>query len=588
MLNNAFFQYVSQPSRADRTYFKVMFFLISMPMIVQGGNTSVQDKVISDLAKLQSFELTSQEIAARPVGDFSSIGTDAACDFDSTVSTIQDAIDTGVAEIRIASNGTYFDNLLIDDQSIVIRGGFVDCVAANSNQSTSEFAVIDGSLVTTSVIRITGMVQRRVVRLENLALIGGSTLAGGEGGGLSLDVADLELQMLRVAVLGNSAGRGGGMNIDNGVGGVQGDIDVFARDVAIDSNTAITRAGGIYCVGLADVTFTGMSAVSNNTADRAAGIHMRNGCEISFYSELFPDSLTLFSGIMDNISENGAGGALITLGAELYLLGQKMCDGEQCLGSNNQSIVVANNHADDDGDGNGDGGGLYLEDSGFTSEVYANGLLMVANSAGGNGGGAYVGANATLNIERQSGGCWSENRCNFILANRSGSSAGLGGAFFVDGGSLELSQSYLEQNRADFGTVISASGETAFVTLEGVIMEDNGDDGSGDFSDFNVIRADLGATVFMRHSTVVDNNVQNSVFDVGVALDSSMVLLNSIIHDPNSGNVFGPVSGPLTISCLMAHEDSSFSGNQVVVDDPEFIDRLGGDYHLNPISPAID
>ncbi|VAW43687.1 hypothetical protein MNBD_GAMMA02-319, partial [hydrothermal vent metagenome] len=541
MLNNAFFQYVSQPSRAGRTYFKVMFFLISMPMIVQGGNTSVQDKVISDLAKLQSFELTSQEIAARPVGDFSSIGTDAACNFDSTVSTIQDVIDTGVAEIRIAANGTYFDNLLIDDQSIVIRGGFVDCAAANSNQSTGELVVIDGGLMTDSVIRITGMDQRSVVRLESITLTGGSTLAGGEGGGLSLDVADLELQMLRVGIIGNSAGRGSGMNIDNGVGGVQGDIDVFARDVVIDNNAAVSAAGGIFCVGRADVTFTGMSRVSSNTAFNAAGIHMRNLCEISFYSEFFPDSLVFDAGIVNNLSENDAGGAWITVGAELYLLGQRMCDGTQCIGSNNQSIIVGSNHADNNDDGNGDGGGLYLEDSGLSSSVYANGLLMIANSAGGDGGGAYVGENNILNIQRQNGGCWSENRCNFILANRSGSSVGLGGAFYVDGGSLELSQTYLEQNRADFGTAISASGENSFVTLEGVIMEDNGDDGSGDFSDFNVIRADLGATVFMRHSTVVDNNVQNSVFDVGVALDSSMVLMNSIVHDPNSGNLFGPV-----------------------------------------------
>ena len=588
MPNNMFYQYLRQPVKGCRIYFVNIILLISMPIMVQGGNTSVQDKVISDLAKLQSFELTSQEIATRPVGDFNSIGTDAACDFDSTVSSIQDVIDTGVAEIRVASNGNYFDNLLINDQSIVIRGGFVDCAAANNNQSTSKFAVINGSLMTTSVIRITGMVQRRVVRLENLTLIGGSTLAGGEGGGLSLDLADLELQMLRVAVLGNSAGIGGGMYIDNGLGGVQGDIDIFARDVAIDSNNAVFAGGGIYCVGRADVTFTGMSVVSNNTADSAAGIHLRNLCEISFYSELYPDSLTPFAGIIGNVSENGAGGALLTVGAELYLLGQKMCDGAQCLGSNNQSIIVSSNHADNDDDGIGDGGGLYLEDSGFTSEVYASGLFMIANSSGRNGGGAYIGANAALNIERQNGGCWSENRCNFILANRSGSSVGLGGAFYVDGGNLELSQSYFEQNRADFGTAISASGETAMVTLEGVIMEDNGDEGNGDFSDFSVVRADLGATVLMSHSTVVDNNAQNSVFDIGVALDSSMVLLNSIVHDPSSGNLFGPVSGDLTISCLLAHEDSSFSGSQVVLDEPQFIDRLGGDYHLNSTSPAID
>jgi len=557
MSNNASSQYLSQPVKVCRSYFMVMFVLISMPLMVQGGNTKIQDKVTNDLAKLQSFELTSQEIATRPAGDFSSIGTDAACDFDSTVNSIQDVIDTGVAEIRIAANGTYFDNLLIDDQSIVIRGGFVDCTAANNNQSTGELVVINGSMVTASVIQITGMAQRNLVRLESLTLVGGSTLAGGEGGGMSLDVADVELQMLRVGMIFNSAGTaGGGMYINNGVGGVQGDI---ARDVVIDSNIVISAGGGLFCVGGADVTFTGMSRISNNSADSAAGIHMRNGCEISFYSELFADSLVPVAGIMDNLSENQAGGALITVGAELYLLGQRMCDGTQCLGSNDQSITLSGNVADYSDDGNGDGGGLYLQGSSFTSEVHANGLLMIANSAGGNGGGVYVGVNAVLNIERQSGGC-----C------------------------LALSQSYLEQNRADFGTAVFATDETTTVNIEGSVFYNNGDEGSFNFSDFGVISVFNGASVDIRHSTVVDNNLTSSVFGVGAIADSSLTLFNSIVHDPSSGNLFGPDNGLLDINCLLAHEDNSYSGNQVVVDDPQFFDRPGGDFHLNPISPAID
>ena len=126
------------------------------------------------------------------------------------------------------------------------------------------------------------------------------------------------------------------------------------------------------------------------------------------------------------------------------------------------------------------------------------------------------------------------------------------------------------------------------VNIEGSVFDDNGNDGDDGYSDFSVIRASLGAAVAMRHSTVVDNNLQGSVFNIDVALNSSMALTNSIVHDSGSGNLFGGVSGTLDISCLLAHEDSSFSGQQVVIDDPQFINRLAGDYHLDPNSSAID
>jgi uncharacterized protein YqkB len=266
-----------------------------------------------------------------------------------------------------------------------------------------------------------------------------------------------------------------------------------------------------------------------------------------------------------------------------------MCDESSCLGSGQLPILVRENEAGLNASLDGNGGGVYLAQSGNQNIFYANGLIMMENKARENGGGSYLDVNGQVVIERVLGPCWHKERCNHIIANSAGTAVSLGGAFYVaNDGELNISQTYLEENRADFGTAISASGANATVTLEGVVMDDNGDDGNDGFSDFSVVRADLGARVTLSHSTVVDNNVQGSVFEVGVALDSSMNLFNSIVHDPGSGNLFGPVTGELSINCIMAHEGNSFSGSLVLVDDPEFISRLEGDFHLSSLSPAID
>jgi len=61
-----------------------------------------------------------------------------------------------------------------------------------------------------------------------------------------------------------------------------------------------------------------------------------------------------------------------------------------------------------------------------------------------------------------------------------------------------------------------------------------------------------------------------------------------VVSDSSSGNLFGPGSGNLTINCLVAHEATSFTGTNVLVDDPLFVNRSLGDFHLAIGSPAID
>ncbi len=562
--------------------------LILMLYIPSIYAVDVDGKVQKDLLKLNSFNATTTIIANRPLSEVTTIGADGACDVDSALSGIQDVINTGVAEIRVASNGSYLNNLTIDNQSVVIRGGFVDCTdAANNIQTINDFTLIDGSLMAAPVIRITGvgLADRQVVRLENIILGNGTSSGSALGGGLSLDETELELQMLRVLISQNSGPNAAGVNVDNGPGTAV-NIDVFAQDVIITSNDAQILGGGLYCIGTADMTFTGMSSVINNTAQISAGVTMQAGCQISFYSEILPGSLFNIAGLSGNKSLFDGGGAWVIGGSDLFLFGQEMCLDGQCLGSSSQPIQVVNNRADVDDNGTGHGGGIHL--IGTNSEVYANGIIMSGNSAGENGGGIYVEDNATASIERISGACWNKDRCNLIIDNQSGDSIGFGGAFHVDGAELNLSQSYVEENRADFGTAISAVGEDAVVTVEGTVFDDNGNEGADGFSDFQVVNASLGATIAVRHSTFAANDATNTVFNIDPALGSSMSLLSSIVWDVGSGNLFSGASGSLVIDCLVAHESGSFSGTNVVVANPSFVDVSSGDFHLSSNSPAID
>ncbi|MCX7554924.1 hypothetical protein OS175_13675 [Marinicella sp. S1101] len=570
-----------------------LLLLMFCPLVAVAKSKQFSNKLNQDILKSQSFDQLSTVIATRPAGEFISLGADGDCELNVASSSLQQAIDTGVAEIRVASNGTYLENISIDNQSVVIRGGFTDCAAANSNSQTSnDLTVIDGANMTAPVIHISGVTkgQRQVVRLENLRLENGTSSNAVNGGGLSLDETDLELQLLRVLIINNDGTFGAGMNVDGGIGVNAAELDVFGQDVVVVENTSSASAGGLLCIGLADVTFTGMSLVVNNSAvNSAAGISMRNGCEISFYSELFAGSLTGFAGIIGNSANNDAGGVFATLGAKLYLFGQKMCVDDNCLGSNQQPITVINNVADEDDNADGDGGGIYLQESGFQTEAYGNGVVIDGNTAGGHGGGVFIGGNAKFTVERQVGGCWNKDRCNHIIANTSGDDSGRGGAFYVsDGGVLNIRQSYLEENRADFGTAIYATGQTAAVFVESSIFNDNGDGGIDGFSDFGVISAFDGAATDLRHVTIADNESASSVFGVGPTGDSSLTLLNSIVHDPGSGNLFGPDNGPISINCLIAHEANSYLGGQVSVLDPGFVDRLAGDFHLSSDSFAID
>ena len=113
------------------------------------------------------------------------------------------------------------------------------------------------------------------VRMSGLTVQGGDT--PGEGGGI-LNTGRAELELRKVAVRGNAAGRGGGIS----------NASYYARatlgDVVVESNQATKHVGGLSNLGtavLTDVTIDGNTAAGDTGGMSAGGVAVLTNVTIS-------------------------------------------------------------------------------------------------------------------------------------------------------------------------------------------------------------------------------------------------------------------------------------------------------------------
>ena len=521
---------------------------------------------------------------------FISVGDDTACNIRLGNSKIQDAIDTGVQEIRIASNTTYTENLIIHDKNITLRGGFATCVEANNNTQTNTKITIDGINTNSNVIRITGNSQRNNVVLENLNLINGSGTPSYPGGGISALAADVSLNINNTNISSNTSSSFGG-----GIGVVIGNTDILINDTDILNNDAKT-GGGISCIGENNsIVMSGDSGIYSNDANgiggngadgQGGGVYLRTGCQLDFRSGTYEENIGYIRGILDNNANAEGGGIYAESGAKVFLRGYEYCIEFDCDGNNSDPVSVTNNSSGNNNAGAFNGGGIFA--TGANTLVFISNGLMRGNNASGNGGAIAVIDQAQLIVKLLEADCWDldQGKCNLIENNESSTNNGIGGAIYNESAIVDISATYVEQNRADFGTAIYTIGNTAITRIEGSVFSNNGRNGANDYSDQFVIRSFDGTSTTILHSTFADNQSKTAVFGISSGA-STFSLLSSIVHDASTGDVLtANAGGTINIDCVIAHETASIStGTHLLAEDPDFING----YHIDAYtSPAVD
>lgn len=578
------------------------YLLISLLML------NLSDKLAANTASHQfQPQIAQQSSPVQPQGVlFATVGTTPDCDFNVTSGDlIQDAIDDlSFGEIRIQT-GTYNENLNLTNRDVTIKGGYVSCAAAEvDNMTLNQFSV--DTLITpiqptsNPVITIIGNDEtRNFVTLENLRLSNGVDNFLLTSGGISTFTDELQLTLNHVWIENNEGSFGGGLSI------LGGNTDVEANNVMFLNNTA-DQGGGVYCSGenasiLIDYHntqddrfgFFGNSATDPTEGDGGAAL-VENGCNLLMYTGTDTPSLAAtfdVRGMFNNAAVNNGGGLAVRDGGRAGLYGYQFCF-IGCNGNQEDPVLLLTNTADSDGDNTGRGGGLSVTGAG--SEVFIANALIWANSAG-NGAGIWVNDNAVLEANSTYDilfqgfvDCWSPGSCNQITQNEAVNTGG--GVLIENGASAEINRTVFTENRANFGTAAYVIDANSVLDSEGVLFAGNGDNANDGFGDNNVIRINTGGTAIMDFTTVADNNIP----DANEVIDNSngtVRLRSSIVHEPNPVVVYRAATAVLEeFDCLVVHNNTNLPFSPgIVVDDPEFVDRLNGDYHLDEAtSPAID
>lgn len=513
------------------------------------------------------------------------VGSDNACDFRLGATKIQDAIDSGASEIRIATD-TYNETLIIDDIDVTLIGGFANCTDAENNVSDNDRATVNGIPGEFSALRVLGNTQRNTVNIRNMIFQNGQGDGFLPAGGMTAFAADVALNFSNVWFTSNTGTLGGGIAV------LGGDTDIFGSDLVLLSNTA-AQGGGVYCSGDNNSIFLldgdlGIGGIFNNTATAGdgGGVLLENGCRLTTFSGTSGGFFD-FRGIAANQATGNGGGVALKSGSQLSLNGSIFCF-FGCIGTLDQPVNVNNNTADSDSDNDGNGGGVWA--TGANTVVNASAIKATGNKAY-KGGAFSIEDGAILNSSYPLKECWQLGKCNQISDNEA---VLWGGAVHVaTNASANIGVSHIENNRAGYGTAGYVNGGT--LDVEGSIITGNGDNGADGFLDNYVFRAngpgDANTVLVLDFNTIADNNANIAV--VG-NIGGTVRIRSSIVHDASSGDVYGfsnPVSD--TFDCLIVHENASITASgpstHVNVDDPEFVDRLGGDFHIDPIaSPAVD
>jgi hypothetical protein len=510
------------------------------------------------------------------------VGWDASCDYDESqvAGQIQQAITDGNAEIRVTNKQDFVTPFIIND-SVLIKGGYDNCLEATIDNQSAHPSVINGMTFTQSAIKIDTSSAVRNISVENFE-IKNVPSNNDKAGAITIYNSSGQIDFKQLNIHDNSSSVGGIAATHDGffVGSV---LNVNLLDVLVLNNSASFGAGGIDCLNDATasiyLTVSGDSAVSYNHSDSNGGGIRLSNCELFFSSGTSTPSAQNPLGIHANTSNKNGGGLAVLNGSVATLTGSHLAP-----------VNITANIANLDDISSGDGGGIYVNGNTISdqSTLNASNALIGSNqSKGGIGGAIYAEFDAVANVSSDQRNCAWSQLCSLIENN----TATNGGAIGIEErGQITITGTELQGNRATSGgSVAYIRDDDTGLVFEGSLIHHNGGPDHTDFSDAYLIRNSFGDnSITVAYSTVVDNQAQYASINSYNGADGNLQLFGSIIDDPSVAAV------TVTPTAILGAAECNILGNDVSISNlpinnhnfetvPAFINRASQDYHLNPM-----
>jgi len=287
------------------------------------------------------------------------------CAYGCQYSTVQSAVDSARSgdTIRIGS-GTYFENVLIDQKSLMLVGAGEDKTTIDGRFRAPVFMIgTPGEGVDLSKsVTLVGMTITHgrgttgggiAVSAETLKIqysIVASNSATVSGGGIGLQT-DLSASMTHTVITHNRAPVGGGIKVD-------AESVMLISDSTVARNTADLQGGGLQLDEAASVAVTGTTFSDNAARVDGGGIYVSNGIPA-------PGLSLTNSSIVENIAARDGGG--------IFSRGRVVSD----------HTVIARNSAGR----RGGGIGAFVGDRRVSVQLNDN--FVIQNTAGTRGGGIF-------------------------------------------------------------------------------------------------------------------------------------------------------------------------------------------------------
>ncbi len=509
--------------------------------------------------------------------------SDTSCQY----SLLQDAIDAAnntlnTYEIRVASNKTYTESLVLDWGDLTITGGFANCSDASSNTGDGSKTTLDatGLSLPVMLLKNSDTTKLNTYNISNFEITGGVGNDTYPGGGINILDNSTRLNLENSLIHANTGIKGGGLY-------TQGSGSAFINDTLIILNTA-TNGGGVYCGGDNSLFIYGNSGVSSNNANgtsfdgNGGGLYLTNLCRLDFWSGTAGGAGDL-RGISGNAANRNGGGMYLDSGSVAKLWGYVVL-----FGNNTAPVNITNNTANV-ASGTASGGGIYA--TGATTLFEGHGVIINNNevSAGVSssaGGVALDQAKFVLSrLDDQT--CWNTQKCNQMIGNKvSGANATAAGIQAITGADVSIKNTWISGHNSSSSAFMYA--QDATVTIEGNIFTGNGGTSTqGNTSLIYLYGSSSNASIV--YNSFVNNQLNTALLRINV--DPTVLFFANIVKESNTVNILETVTGGSTNSqfkCLVVHEDQSFTGTTVVLANPQFVDEANEDFHIASSSPAID